>query len=111
MQPERGQLGRFCKAVFEEVHFYVSLLYCLEYFIFPSPLIKFSDLFSLFLVPYRNNLSYYTNYMVEFNENYVRSLHTQIIRSKIFLFFVDPFSIENEFFLYNFIYAHVSEIS
>lgn len=66
------------------------------------------NLFAFLYLLLRNQITFYSNDHIEFNENYLRSLQVQSIRSKIFLYFIDTYSLECEWFLYNFIYAHVN---
>ena len=58
---------------------------------------------------FRNQITYYSSDQIEFSQNYLLNFSIQSFRSKIFLFFIDNFSLESEMFLYNFIYAQVIE--
>ncbi len=57
----------------------------------------------------RNNITYISSNSFDFNQDYLRNTRVQLLRSKIFLLFVDKFALECEWFLHNYVNAKVTK--
>lgn len=60
-----------------------------------------------FLIFKSNYLTYFSNDSIQFNQNYLPEIQLQAIRSKIFLFFIDKFALECDWFYNYYSYAKV----
>ncbi len=52
-------------------------------------------------------ITHFSNDEINFNQDYLSELRIQCIRSKIFIFFIDRFALESNWFVYNYIFAKV----
>jgi hypothetical protein len=71
--------------------------------------IKFLEIFSFNFsqISTRYHLTYLTHDDLALNDDYLTAYRVQAFRSKIFLFFIDRFALESNWFLYQHILAKV----